>query len=70
MTSRIQSSGRFRGSDGTSSLASVTPTGTAVVALLDTGVDAAHPDLAGVLVPGTSILAGSTGSSDPNGHGT
>ncbi|HYN70113.1 MAG TPA: hypothetical protein VEX41_07880, partial [Candidatus Eisenbacteria bacterium] len=32
------------------------PTGTATVALLDTGVDASHPDLAGQLVDGTSIV--------------
>ena len=36
----------------------VHPTGSAVVAVLDTGVDAGHADLAGQLVPGTSILAG------------
>ncbi len=48
----------------------VTPSGSAVVAVLDTGVDASHPDLAGQLVAGTSILDGSAGTSDPNGHGT
>ncbi len=48
----------------------VTPSGSAVVALLDTGVDGSHPDLAGQLVPGTSILDGSAGTFDPNGHGT
>ena len=46
------------------------PSGSAVVALLDTGVDGSHPDLAGQLVPGTSILDGSDGTTDPNGHGT
>ena len=30
----------------------------------------AHADLAGQLVPGTSILDGSAGTTDPNGHGT
>ncbi|MEK6191887.1 MAG: S8 family serine peptidase, partial [Chloroflexota bacterium] len=49
---------------------SVTPAGTATVAILDTGVDASHPDLDEILVPGASILAGSSWSSDPNGHGT
>jgi len=49
---------------------SLTPAGSAKVALLDTGVDATHPDLAGNLVPGTSLLDGSTGLTDPNGHGT
>jgi subtilisin family serine protease len=40
------------------------------VAILDTGIDAAHPDLAGSVVPGTSILDGSDGTTDPSGHGT
>src|SRR5439155_12592282 len=48
----------------------VTPSGTAKVALLDTGVDALHPDLAGKVAPGTSILDGSNGMTDPSGHGT
>ncbi len=49
---------------------SVTTSGTATVAVLDTGIDASHPDLSGVLVPGTSILDLSTGMTDSNGHGT
>jgi len=50
---------------------SVSPPGTATVAVLDTGVDASHPDLAGQLVPGTSVLEPtSDGITDPNGHGT
>ena len=48
----------------------VTPAGSAVVAVLDTGVDGSHPDLAGQLVDGTSVLDGSSGLVDPNGHGT
>ena len=43
---------------------------TATVAILDTGVDALHPDLAGVVVPGTSIVDGSSGTVDSHGHGT
>ena len=48
----------------------VDPAGSAVVALLDTGVDASHPDLAGQLVAGRSMLDSSAGTTDPNGHGT
>ncbi|MEI2716521.1 MAG: S8 family serine peptidase [Candidatus Nanopelagicales bacterium] len=42
------------------------------VAVLDSGVDASHPDLAGALVPGTSTRGGdrSAPDTDPNGHGT
>src|SRR3989304_934779 len=43
---------------------------TTTVALLDTGVDADHPDLSGHVITGTSILDGPGGPSDPNGHGT
>jgi len=48
----------------------ITPTGSAKVALLDTGIDATHPDLDGNIIPGNSILDGSNGLTDPNGHGT
>lgn len=48
----------------------VTPTGSATVAILDTGIDATHPDLAGNVIPDTSTLDGSNGLTDPSGHGT
>src|SRR5882724_2050203 len=48
----------------------LTPAGTAKVAILDTGVDALHSELAGMVVPGTSILDNSNGTTDPSGHGT
>ncbi|HUJ93009.1 MAG TPA: S8 family serine peptidase, partial [Gaiellaceae bacterium] len=40
------------------------------VAVLDTGVDANVPDLHSRLVGGYSAFAGSTPTTDPNGHGT
>jgi hypothetical protein len=50
---------------------SVNPTATSTVASLDTGVDSMHEDLAGKVIPGTSILDPMTyGTTDPNGHGT
>jgi Subtilase family/Bacterial Ig domain len=42
----------------------------APVALLDTGVDASHPDLAGQLLPGYDFVNGDADPSDDNGHGT
>lgn len=41
-----------------------------VVAVVDTGVDPAHVDLAGALVPGYDTLATGVGTADENGHGT
>ncbi|MDD5298371.1 MAG: S8 family serine peptidase, partial [Rhodocyclaceae bacterium] len=41
-----------------------------VVAVLDTGVALAHPDLRNKLVPGINILDVSKDTSDDNGHGT
>src|SRR3989475_987029 len=43
--------------------------GSAKIAVLDTGVDATHPDLSGRTSPGQSFVGGSP-ETDPNGHGT
>jgi subtilisin family serine protease len=43
--------------------------GHATIAVLDTGIDATHPDLAGRVVAGASFTGGDA-NSDPNGHGT
>lgn len=40
------------------------------VAVIDTGVDFAHPDLVNRLLPGTNYLAAGTAPADDNGHGT
>jgi hypothetical protein len=46
------------------------PSRTARLAVLDSGVDATHPELAGLVLEGISLLDGSKGQSDPLGHGT
>lgn len=46
-------------------------TGNQIVAVLDTGIDAGHPDLAGRLVPGYNAVSSTRPNPvDDNGHGT
>ncbi|WP_344222436.1 S8 family serine peptidase [Kribbella sancticallisti] len=45
-------------------------TGNQIVAVLDTGVDAGHPDLVGRLVPGYNATSPNRGPIDDHGHGT
>lgn len=42
----------------------------AIVAVLDTGIDLAHPDLRGRLVEGIDLIDKGTPPDDPQGHGT
>ncbi|HSW95203.1 MAG TPA: S8 family serine peptidase, partial [Patescibacteria group bacterium] len=49
--------------------ANVPITGSATIAVLDTGIDASHPDLAGRVIAGASETGGDP-NIDPNGHGT
>jgi subtilase family protein len=41
-----------------------------IVAVIDTGVDASHPELKDALVPGRDIVNADNDPSDDNGHGT
>jgi subtilisin family serine protease len=50
---------------------SISKGGGVIVGLVDSGVDAGHPDLAGAVLPGMSFDSPSqNGLTDPNGHGT
>ena len=41
-----------------------------IIAILDSGVDATHPDLSAQLVPGWNLYDGNTNTADVTGHGT
>ena len=41
-----------------------------IIAILDTGVDGSHPDLAANMVPGWNIYDNNSNTSDVHGHGT
>lgn len=41
-----------------------------IIAVLDTGVETSHPDLAANMVPGWNFFDNNSNTSDPNGHGT
>ena len=41
-----------------------------VIAILDSGVDPSHPDLAAKLLPGYNFVSNNTSTGDWNGHGT
>lgn len=41
-----------------------------IIAILDTGVHASHPDLAARIVPGWNIVSNNSDTTDINGHGT
>ncbi len=49
---------------------SVSTGGDGIVAVLDTGVQANHPDLAGRVLPGYDFVNDDSNAADDNGHGT
>jgi thermitase len=58
---RISAPGAWDISQGSSSVS---------IAVIDSGVDPAHPDLAAKLIPGYNFLGGNTDTHDVYGHGT
>ncbi|HLY94520.1 MAG TPA: S8 family serine peptidase [Gaiellaceae bacterium] len=54
----------------TTALQQVRGSSSLIVAVVDTGVDAAQPALAGAVLPGLNLVSGGTNANDDNGHGT
>ncbi len=44
--------------------------GSVVLAILDTGIQSTHPDLAGRLLPGRNVYDNNDNTEDPHGHGS
>ncbi|MEK7476412.1 MAG: S8 family serine peptidase [Candidatus Coatesbacteria bacterium] len=53
-----------------SSIPGSTGSAAITIAIVDTGIQSAHPDFAGKLVTGTNILSPGSAPEDDNGHGT
>lgn len=56
--------------DGPTAWSSTTGNSSITVAILDTGVNSAHPDLAGNMVSGWNVYDNDANSNDVHGHGT
>ncbi|WP_298818629.1 S8 family peptidase [Chloroflexus sp.] len=48
----------------------ITTGGSIVIAVIDTGIDAGHPELSGRILSGFNAITGNTDTTDDNGHGT
>ncbi|HKB64383.1 MAG TPA: S8 family serine peptidase [Pyrinomonadaceae bacterium] len=55
---------------GPTAWSSTTGSSNVIIAILDTGVDGTHPDLASKMVPGWNIYNNNSDTSDMGGHGT
>jgi subtilisin family serine protease len=56
--------------DAASAWSTTTGSNTVTIAILDTGVDATHPELSGKIVPGWNFYDNNSDSNDVVGHGT